>query len=42
MSHDIITEETDTLVANNLEWKQVAKSCSNRIREYYFQKIDKI
>ena len=42
VANDIISEETDTLVANNLEWKQVARECSNRVRQYYFTKLDKI
>jgi len=42
VANDIITEETDTLVANNLEWKQVAREVSNRIRQYFFTKIDKL
>lgn len=42
VANDIISEETDTLVANHLEWKQVARECSNRIRQYYFTKLDKI
>ena len=42
VANDIITEETDTLVANNLEWKQVAREVSNRVRQYFFTKIDKI
>ena len=41
VANDIISEETDTLVANNLEWKQVARECSNRVRQYFFTKIDK-
>ena len=42
VANDIISEETDTLVANHLEWKQVARECSNRIRQYYFTKLYKI
>lgn len=42
VANDIITEETDTLISNNLEWKQVAKECSNRVRQYYFTKLDKL
>lgn len=42
VANDIITEETDTLVSNGLEWKQVAKEVSNRVRQYYFTKLDKI
>lgn len=40
VANDIISEETDTLVANNLEWKQVAGECSNRVRQFFFAKID--
>ncbi|MFT6125788.1 MAG: hypothetical protein ACJAVA_000229 [Flavobacteriaceae bacterium] len=40
--NDIITEETDTLIANGLEWKQVASNCSNRVRQYFFNKIEKV
>lgn len=42
VSNDIISEETDTLVTNNLEWKQVAGECANRVRQYFFNKIDTI
>jgi len=42
VANDIITEETDTLVSNNLEWKQVAGNCSNKVRQYFFAKIDKV
>lgn len=42
VANDIISEETDTLLANNLEWKQVAREVSNRVRQYYFVKLDKI
>jgi hypothetical protein len=41
VANDIISEEDDALKANNLEWKQVAKECSNRVRQYFFNKIDK-
>lgn len=42
MANDIITEENDVLKANGLEYKQVARECSNRVRQYFFSKIDKI
>lgn len=42
VANDIISEEDLELKANNLEWRQVAKEVSNRIRQYYFEKIDKI
>lgn len=42
VANDIIAEETQELVANNLEWKQVARECSNRVRQYFFEKLDKI
>lgn len=41
VANDIISEETDTMVANGLEWKQVAREVSNRTRQYFFAKIDK-
>lgn len=41
-ANDIITEEADTLVANSLEWKQVAIECTNKVRQYYFAKLDKV
>ena len=37
-----LEEEADVLKKNNLEWKQVAKECSHRVRQYFFSKIDKI
>lgn len=40
MSNDIITEEDDSLQASGLEWKQVARECSNRVRQYYFAILD--
>lgn len=42
VANDIITEESDTLQANSLEWKQVARECSNRVRQYFFKKIEKV
>ena len=42
VANDIIAEEADVLKANNLEWKQVARDFSNRVRQYYFAKLDKI
>lgn len=42
VANDIITEEDDTLKANGLEWKQVAREVSNRTRQYFFTKIDKV
>lgn len=42
VANDIISEETDTLNFNNLEWKQVAKDCSNRVRQYYFSKLERV
>lgn len=41
MANDIIQEEIDVLKANNLEWKQVAKDCANRVRQYFFEKIER-
>lgn len=37
--NDILKEETDTLVANNLEWKAVAGSVSKRASEFFRSKI---
>lgn len=42
VANDIISEEDNELRANNLEWKQVAREVSNRTRQYFFTKIDKI
>lgn len=42
VANDIITEETYTLVANSLEWKQVASEFANRVRQYYFAKLNKV
>ena len=39
MANDIIQEESDVLAVNSLEWKQVAKQVSNRVRQYYFTKL---
>lgn len=39
VANDIISEETDQLKHNSLEWKNVAKNCSNAVRKYYFSKI---
>ena len=41
VANDIISEEQLELKSNNLEWKQVAKDCNNRVKEYFFNKIDK-
>lgn len=42
VANDIISEESDTLKSNNLEWKQVARECSNRVRQYFFTKLDSV
>jgi len=42
LANDIIAEESDTLKANGLEWKQVVKEVSTRARNYYFTKLDKV
>lgn len=42
VANDIIAEEDTELKTNNLEWKQVAKEVSNRVRQHYFAKLDKI
>lgn len=41
MANDIIVEENDVLLENKLEWKQVSRSCADRIRQYFFSKLDK-
>ncbi len=40
VANDIMTEESDTLKANNLEWKQVAGECNNRVRQVFFKQLD--
>lgn len=42
VANDIITEENDVLQANNLEWKQVARDFSTRVRQYYFKKLETV
>lgn len=42
VANDIVSEESDTLKDNNLEWKDVAKQAANKIRLYYFEKLDKL
>lgn len=42
IANDIIKEETDVLVKNGLEWKQVAKQVSHRARLIYFELLDKL
>lgn len=42
VANDIISEENDVLIANGLEWKQVAKECSSRVRQYFFTIVDRI
>jgi len=42
IANDIISEEDDTLQANKLEWKQVVRDVSNKVRTYFFKKIDTI
>ena len=42
VAHDIISEENDVLQKNNLEWKQVASGCNNKVRMHFFAQIDKI
>lgn len=42
VANDILSEESDTLKSNGLEWKQVAKDCSNRVRQYFFLKLDTV
>ena len=40
IANDIISEESDTLVINGLEWKDVARNVSDRYRKLFFNKID--
>lgn len=42
IANDIIKEESDTLTANSLEWKDVAKQCATVVRNYYFKLLDTI
>jgi len=42
VANDIMSEEATTLKDNNLEWKQVAGECNNRVRQLFFAKLDKI
>ena len=42
VANDIIAEEDDVLRANNLEWKQVAKEVSSRVRQTFFAQIDRL
>lgn len=42
VANDIISEESDVLTSNNLEWKQVARECSNRVRQHFFAKLNTI
>ena len=42
VANDIIKEETDTLVANGLEWKQVAKGVSDKVRRHFFGIVDAV
>lgn len=42
IANDIISEESDTLEANNLEWKDVAKEVSHKARNYFFKQLEKV
>lgn len=42
IANDIISEESDTLVSNNLEWKDVAKYVTTEARNMFFSIIDKL
>jgi len=42
IANDIISEEADTLDASNLEWKDVARFVSTKMRNYFFTIVDKI
>lgn len=37
---DIIKEETDTIVASGIEWKEIAKSITIKARNFFINKID--
>lgn len=39
VANDIIAEESDTLLVNNLAWKDVAKKATNKARQIFFQLI---
>lgn len=38
--NDIVTEEADTMDASHLTFKDVSKMCSDKIRKWFFKKID--
>lgn len=42
VANDIIKEETDTLLENGLEWKQVARAVANLARDFFFKEIGKV
>jgi hypothetical protein len=42
IANDIIAEENEALQANYLEWTHVAKEISNRVRQYFFNKLNNI
>lgn len=42
IANDIISEESATLQANNIEWKDVAKEVSDRARRIFFDKLESI
>lgn len=40
VANDIITEENDTLTTNSLQWRDVQREVSNRVRQYYFKTLN--
>ncbi len=42
VANDIISEESEELVANNLTWKKVAKKVTHFTRVYYFTQLEKV
>jgi hypothetical protein len=40
IANDIISEESDTLEANGLEWKDVARTVSDKARKIFFELLD--
>jgi hypothetical protein len=42
VANDIIKEESDVLQSNGIEWKDVGKHVSDRVRRVFFAKIDMV
>lgn len=40
VANDIIEEEKETLIGNDLEWKQVARDVNIKVRTYYLNKLN--